>query len=97
MARVIDTISVADTLRRNCPDLCAPFEGDGVKAILDPDAQTDVSNAAGQRALIMRPDGSRIEWEIAGVEVWHGVVALSFAGLSSVEVPRLSVVTWDST
>ena len=97
MPRVIDTISVTEALRRNCPGLEASFEGDGRLAVLDPDEETDVSNAAGQRALIFRPEGSRIEWEIAGAEVWHGVAALSLAGLSSVEVPRLSVVTWDST
>jgi hypothetical protein len=94
MARIIDTITITDWLRQNVPDAPFPFLGDGLQVILDPAEHTDVCSAAGQQATIVRPDGSRIDWRIAGVEVRHGVPALFFAGLAAQEVPRLSRVEW---
>jgi hypothetical protein len=95
MQRVIDTISISDRLRHNVPEMSCPFSGDGLMVILDPSEQTDVLSATGRRALIVRPDGTSIEWRIAGVEVRHGVPALFFEGLVKLEVPRLSKVRWE--
>ena len=95
MASVIDTIPISETLRRNVPQVQAPFPGDGLMVILDPydPEPIDASGAAGRRASISRPDSSGLQWVVAGVEVRHGVVALYFEGLAQSEVPRLSRIT----
>ena len=94
MAQVIDTIRISGALRRSSTGLVVPFEGDGLLVILDAHEGTDVSATAGRKATIVRPDGTRVEWSVAGAEVRHGVPGLYFAGLAQADVPRLSQVTW---
>ena len=94
MTRVIDTIRITNELRRHLGADALPLPGEGLLVILDPSEPTDVSDAAGLRATIERPDGSRIEREITTAEVRHGVAALYFQGLDAEEVPRLAKVSW---
>jgi hypothetical protein len=94
MARVIDTIRIDETLRRNVRELLVPFDGDGLQIILDPQQSTDVTGVAGREATVMRPDRSEARYTIAGAEVRHGVAALYFTGLGAQAIPRLSEITW---
>jgi hypothetical protein len=94
MAQVIDTIRISGAGRQPSTGLVVPFDGDGLLVILEAREGTDVSATAGRTATIVRPDGTQLEWSVAGTEVRHGVPALYFAGLAQADVPRLSQITW---
>jgi len=94
MGRVIDTISITDDLRQWVPGLDVPFKENGLQVILDFKENIDVSDTAGKRATILRPEGSATTWIIAGSVVHHGVPAIFFEGLLAAEVPRISEITW---
>lgn len=93
-SRVIDLFSIVAG-NRNLLKFIAPFDGDGIVVLLDPEIAVDVSDAAEKLSTIKRPDGSEFKAIIAGAAV-RATPALSYEGLAIESIPRLSTITWGS-